>query len=361
MSSAALNTIDQSIADRRILRLAFGTALSMFISQAIDWPISFIAPIFTAFVLTLPLPAPTIKGSLVFIAILIGSILFSYIFLPFIYHAPLAGILLLALGLFYSFFITSSGGPALVGTFLVLALTLVTTIGSSNIDALMEVTIGLAKGSFGGFVCVWIACAVFPDIKIPPLKDGKQPEQKSLQPKPDRRTAFKSAIRSMAIVYPVMILLLFIDDSSGYTIIMIKVASMGQQVSGEQSRTMGKTLIDSTIWGGLGAAIAWALLKACPILPLYTLLIALAALVYGKGIFQGRGSHPKATMVQYAFVTMIVVLAPSVGSMASGDSSSDRFWVRLLYFFIIALYGWCAVNVFDAFWGENRKNVSVSG
>ena len=46
------------LAARRILRLALGTALSLWFSQAINWPLSFIAPVLTLMILSLPLPAP---------------------------------------------------------------------------------------------------------------------------------------------------------------------------------------------------------------------------------------------------------------------------------------------------------------
>ena len=56
-----------------------------------------------------------------------------------------------------------------------------------------------------------------------------------------------------------------------------------------------------------------------------------------------RGLHPKAAMWQYAFITMITVLAPTVGSMATGQTASDKFLLRLFYFTIIAGYGWLAL------------------
>ena len=48
---------DMSIASVRVLRLALGTALSMWFSQIVNWPMSFIAPVFTMLFLGLPIPA----------------------------------------------------------------------------------------------------------------------------------------------------------------------------------------------------------------------------------------------------------------------------------------------------------------
>jgi hypothetical protein len=47
-----------AIANRRVLRLAFGTALSLWISQAVGWSISYIAPVITMFLLAMPIARP---------------------------------------------------------------------------------------------------------------------------------------------------------------------------------------------------------------------------------------------------------------------------------------------------------------
>lgn len=351
MESAVKETM---ICSRRILRLALGTALSMAFSQAVDWPLSFIAPLFTALLLSMPVPRPSVKGGLVFVTILMSSVLGATELLPYVYYAPAAGVLLLALGLFFSFFITASGGPVIIGTFLTLALSLVTTIGSISIDFLIEAIKGLASGSLVGFVFVWIVHAILPDYPI----DNPQHQANVQKEKPDKIKAVASAMRSLVIVYPVMFLFLCLDTSASYTVIMIKVASMGQQASSEKSYFMGDMLLKSTFWGGLGAVCAWAVLYINPSLVMYSLLIGLACLLYGRGIFKAGGLHPQSAMWGYALITMIVVLAPTVGSMASGQSSAERFWLRLVYFFVVAFYGWFAVAAFDTF-SRSRKGENV--
>ena len=56
------------LAARRILRLALGTGLSMWVSQAVAWDLSFIAPVMTLFILALPLPALSLKMGIKFLA-----------------------------------------------------------------------------------------------------------------------------------------------------------------------------------------------------------------------------------------------------------------------------------------------------
>ena len=57
----AVASVRDNVASTRILRLAFGTALSLWISQAVGWTMSFIAPVITLFLLALPLPQPKPK------------------------------------------------------------------------------------------------------------------------------------------------------------------------------------------------------------------------------------------------------------------------------------------------------------
>jgi uncharacterized membrane protein YgaE (UPF0421/DUF939 family) len=59
-----------TIASVRILRLALGTSLSLWFSQAVGWQMSFIAPVFTLLVLGLPLPALKLKQGIGFVAVL---------------------------------------------------------------------------------------------------------------------------------------------------------------------------------------------------------------------------------------------------------------------------------------------------
>jgi len=88
---------------------------------------------------------------------------------------------------------------------------------------------------------------------------------------------------------------------------------------------------------------------------MYGLLIVLAGLLFGSRIFVCRGMHPKAGMWSYAFLTMIIVLAPALLDGQTADGAGAAFYSRLLLFIAIAFYGTIAVAVFDAFWPFKQK------
>lgn len=342
------------LAARRILRLALGVALSLGFSQAIGWQLSFIAPVLTLLILGLPLPAPGFKQGVVFIIALLAPMLGGLALLPFLEHARGVGVLLMTLALFYSFYYTAKGGAAVIGTFMTVGLTLVVTIGSVNSEILIGLIYALGINACVGIAFVWIAHALLPDLPPDPAMVARKPPVK---PKPALAEARREAFRSLLIVLPIALLFLFMSGSPSYTVIMIKVASMGQQATADTSHAMAKSLLTSTFWGGVGALIGWMLLSIWPSLLLYVLLVGLAGLVYGRGIFQGSAVHPQFSTWSYAFMTMVIILGPAVlDSPSSGGSGTAILW-RLFLFILIALYGSAAVAVFDAFWPRSQSEI----
>ena len=351
-SVATTASVLPDIASRRILRLALGTALSMGFSQIYGWPMSFIAAVFTMFVLAVPLPAPTLKSGLKFVLAMVIPAYAGMLLVPFLQQARWSGILLVILALFGSFYYTARGGSPVMGMFMTLGLTMVVTLGSVSADVMLMVINGRAVGAAAGIAFVVIAHALLPDL--PPPENAVAVKKPKPPPKPSKASARKNALRSLAVVLPLVIIFLFISTSTSYVVVMIKVASMGQQANSQVSRNMGKEQLESTLWGGIGAIIAFQIMSIWSSLLLFCLLIGLACLIYGKRIFQGAGMHPRSAMWSYALRTMIIVLTPAVTS-TEGDASS-AFYARLGLFIVIAFYGTISVAVFDTFWpGKTQR------
>lgn len=342
-------------AARRILRLALGAGLCAFVSELIAFPLSFVAPLFTIMLLGLPLPAPSVKQGIVFIVALITPLVLGLGLLPPLEHTRWAGILLLALALFFTFFFTARGGSPILGTFMTVGLTLVTTIGSVAPAVLTQLIPGLAACAAVGMLFVWVGHAILPELPPDPALAGMK---RPTPPKPDPVEARRSAMRSLAIVLPMALLFLFSSASTSYTAVMIKVSSMGQQATADKSRAMGRSLLASTFWGGLAAIICWHVLAIWPTLFMYSLLISLACLVFGLFIFAGPAFHPQASMVSYALVTLIIILGPSVLDGPTSAGAGVAFWKRLFLFVLIAVYGTVSVAVFDAFWRKRSGGLA---
>ena len=168
-----------------------------------------------------------------------------------------------------------------------------------------------------------------------------------------------ASLVEFAVVLPLVIVFLFVSSSTSNVVVMIKVASIGQQANAGASRVMGRTQMQSTLWGGLGAVIGFQVLMIWPSLLMFCLDIAIACLVYGSRIFQGPGMHPKGGMWSYALLTMIIILTPA---LTSGGDASAAFYTRMGLFILIAIYGTVAVAVFDAFWtGKKKESARLAG
>lgn len=343
------------VANRRILRLSLGTTLSLIFSQIVNWDISFLAPVFTMFLLAIPLPAPTLPKAIGLLIALVLPICVGIVLIPFLDNARWAGITLVAIGLFYSFYFTAKGGSPILGTFITVGLTLIVTIGSVSLDVVLILIEGLSLGVIFGIIFVWIAHALLPDYPPDPSMAGRKPP--AAAPPPDLVEARRSAFRSFLITFPVALALLFSSSSTAYVVVMIKVASMGQQATTDHSRTMGRSLLASTLWGGAGAIIAWQWLSIWPGIFMYGLIIAIAGLIYGRRIFSGLGMRPQGGMWSYAFLTMFILLAPAVMDSQGGSTAGAAFYSRMFLIGLVAVYGTVAVAVFDAFWKKKPPSV----
>jgi hypothetical protein len=95
LSQTATATAD--IASTRILRLALGTALALWFSQAVGWSLSYIAPIFTLLLLATPKPALPLKGGVAIVVLIMAAVYGGLLLLPMLIHQTVAGILILTL------------------------------------------------------------------------------------------------------------------------------------------------------------------------------------------------------------------------------------------------------------------------
>ena len=192
-----------ALAHLRTLRLALGTTVSLWFSQAIGWPLSFVAPVLTMFLLALPLPALKPRAGIALVLVLTGSMYVSaLLLLPAITYQPAVGILLLVLALYWTFYFTASGGSPILGTFATIGIALSTAVGSVSIDAVFALAAGLGVAASVGVVFVILAHSVLPDRLAadapPPGGAGK-----ASRGQPDPVRARWSALRSLVIVFPV--------------------------------------------------------------------------------------------------------------------------------------------------------------
>jgi hypothetical protein len=349
---AKANTFTADVASRRILRLALGTTLSMAFSQLVNWPLSFMAAIFTMFLLATPLPAPGLKSGIKFTLALVLPAYLSMLLIPLLLHTRWAGVIMVLLALYGSFYYAARGGSPVMGMFMTMGIALVVTVGSVSPEAMQLLVNSIAMSALAGIFFVMIAHALIPDLPAPqPIAPNAGTSQANAAGS-SAASAKRSAFRALMVMLPLVLVFLFSSSSTSYVAMMIKVSSMGQQANADDSRSMGREQLESTLWGGIGAVIGFQMMTLWHSLLLFCLLIAIACLVYGRRIFKGPGMHPRGGMWSYALLTMIILLTPAI---TSGNAVSGAFYTRLALFVLIAVYGSISVAVFDAFWRGNQN------
>ena len=334
------------VAARRIFRLVFVTVFALWLSQVVNWSASFITPVLLSMLLALPLPGVRLKQGLIFILALVIPIwLSTWFLLPVLTYQPMVGMLLLIAGCFWAFYYSASGGSPVLGAFLTMGLAIVAAIGSDSIDSVIAVDWALTVNAIIAIALLWLAHVLLPDK---PVEGGAK--AKPVAENPSRDEAIRSAWRSTAIVLPVIIFFLLYAGSSSYLVVMIKVASMGQQAENDDTKQVGKSLLMSTLIGGIGSVVIWNLMSIWPSLINLVLLVTLSGLIMGRKIFQGQGMCAGAGTWSYAFLTMLVIIVPAVTDGAGGDAAGAKFFDRIAMLSWATLYGVAAVYVFDAFW-----------
>jgi hypothetical protein len=349
MVAMTLATAEQ-VSTRRIFRLAFGVSLALTFSQTFNWPAAYLTGVLTLILLGVPGPAPNIKKGLGFVIVLLLPLCIgSLIFMPLFEFARWAGIILFILALFGCFYFSSSGGSPILGLLMVMGLSVIAVIGSVSIDVLLTMISSMALSAPASLLFVWLAHAFFPELPT----EQKAPPQ---VPKPSQYQAIHFAMRSLVVLLPVTIYVLFSADSTALLPVMLKVLSMAQQANSSSSGKLGIEQIQSTLLGGLAAIIAWQFMSIWPSLILYGLIIAIAGLVFASKMFKGYAMHENADMWSYAFLTMVIILTPALADGQTADGASSAFYSRLVLFIFIGMYGWLAVTVFDAFFPFKQKS-----
>ena len=105
--------------------------------------------------------------------------------------------------------------------------------------------------------------------------------------------------------------------------------------------------------------VGWQLLQIWPSLVPYGLLVAAAGLLFGRRVFADRGLLPDGATWSYAYLTMILILAPAVLDGIAGGTAGAGFVDRLWMFVAATFYGVGAVYIFDALVGDPDRRSSA--
>lgn len=312
---------------RRVFRLSFTIALSLAIAYGMGISLPYLAPLFAYFLGMKPSPPMPAKALLALIVLTFVTMGMGLLVIPILIHYPMSAILLVGLGLFASSLITIHKGNVLVGTFLTIGFTLISLTGSISFALALTIIQSLVIAITVAVLCQWLVYPFFPE--------HQNSEQVAPPAEHDNESNWL-AVRSTLIVLPAYCFAL--TNPMAYLPIMLKSVALSQQSSGIQLRIAARELLGSTFLGGCFAILYWFLLDLVTELWAFSAWMLVFSIYFISKFYQISKSYFSPSFWQNAFVTMIILLGPSVEDSANGNDVYAAFAVRLGLFFAVTIY-----------------------
>lgn len=322
---------------QRALRLAFGVACGTALGFGLALPIPFITPMLVLFILVLRNQPLGLKATLALAVVSALTTGIGLLLSPLLNHQPFAGVLLVALGLFFCFRFSLRGGNALLSNLMVIGLTMITAASTTAMALGQLVIEGLIKGILLTTLCVALSHWLFPEPAQVPAAQAA-PTNPIVQ-------ANWVALRAMLVVLPAW--LLAVINPASYMPLVMKSVSLGQQVCGVSARNAGRELLGSTLLGGALAILFWTILSIAPHLWLFFLLMLIFVLLQARRLYQLARNSLTPGFWLNTCATLIILLGQSVQDSASGKDVYSAFAVRMGLFILVTLYACAAVYLLD--------------
>ena len=331
---------------RRIFRLSFTVALALACAYAMQLPLPYLSPLFALLLFATPGPPMGVKGLFRLVLVVLVSLGVGLLLIPILLEYPFVGVLLVALGLYLSFYVTVHMGKAALGTLLTIGFTLISAAGLVSFPLATAVIHSLVAGIIVAVVCHWLVYPWFPEDL-----DAVKPAAAA---NPDADQSNWIALRATLIVLPAYLLVL--TNPSMYLAIIMKSVSLSQQSTLVDARSAGRELLGSTFLGGCFAILFWAMLGISTNLWMFFWLMLLFGVYFSSKIYQLLRSRFPASFWMNAAITMLILLGPAVEDSDNGNDVYTAFMVRMGLFVAVTLYAWFAVYALEHLRETRRRS-----
>lgn len=334
---AWLRALGQDQASVRIIRFAIGVTLAAALAYGINWPLSFLLPILTAFMLSLPLPMPTLLAGLRNMLHTLMAFGLGLIFSLFFLQYPIVYIVMLGLVLFHLYYYLNRGGSLWLTLMSIIAILLLSMLGNSHEGLATGISLGFIGTGWLTILMVWVAHLLVPDPQAAPF-----PQAQGYQPGYSLPAA-EAALKSTIAILP-LASLFFILDLTSYMLVMIFAALFILKPELAAGKEAGINSLISTLLGGVLAWLFFWLIVAVPEYHFYVALMFLTALYIGMNVFSGR---PTAKYYNSALIALLILVN---GSLGEGTVFTEKFIMRIILITLAVLYIVAALRVLDSFW-----------
>lgn len=333
---------------RRIFRLSAIPALALAVAYGLKVPLPFVAPLLAFMFAAVPGPPMGPKSLLGLLAVVCITCGVGLLLIPLLLHYQFVAILLVAVGLYFSTYLTVHMGKVLFGTFLTIGFTLISAAGTVSFSLAIMVIHSLVVGIGVAVLCQWIVYPWFPEDSPAAAKpEHKSPEDSNW-----------IALRSTVIVLPVYWLVL--TNPLAYMAIVLKAVLLGQQSSMVDAKSAGRELLGSTFLGGVFAVLFWGLLGISTNLWMFSLWMLLICLYIACKMYQLIPTRYPASFWLNVAMTMLIMLGPAVEDSAGGKDVYAAFFSRMGLFIGVTLYALLALYFLEYLRKRQHQKLAAS-
>jgi hypothetical protein len=322
---------------RRVFRLSLTAALSLACAYGLQLPLPFIAPVFAIMLTITPAPPMGLKSLLGLILIVLMTLGIGLLLIPLLLQYALTAVLLVALGLYLSFYLSLHHGKVLVGTLLTVGFTMISAAGTVNFSLATTVIQALVIGISVAIACQWLVYPWF-------AEDAAHAKPAATTPC-DAEQSHWLALRGTLIMLPTYLLAL--SNPAFYMPILMKTSSLSHQSNLTSAREAGRELLGSTFLAGCFAILFWVMLSIAANLWMFFWLMLLFSLYFSSKIYRLIESRFSAAFWSNVAITLLILLGPSVQDSDNGKDVYSAFFVRMCLFVAVTLYAWLALYVLE--------------
>jgi hypothetical protein len=255
-----------------------------------------------------------------------------------------------AVGLYFSTYLTVHKGKGLVGTLLTVGFTLIPAAGVYDFSSAVEVIKGLTLGIGLAIICQRI---VYPWLPEGPVAAT------STKPVPSSAEgASWVALRVTLIVLPPFLLALI--NPAMYLKVIMKSVALGQQGSAVNARDAGRELLGSTFLGGCLAIVFWFMLDLVTSLWMFFWWMLVFCIYIASKFYVVIATRYSPSFWQNVGVTMLILLGSAVQDSDGGQDVYAAFALRMGLFVAVTLYAWAAVYLLEQLRTRRLRRLSPS-
>ena len=309
-------TLPQLIA----IRLSVGVTLSVAISYGIAWPLSYMAPIFVAMFLMMPLPWIGWDKAFALLRRLGLGLFIGLLISEYMLQMPLACVPMYFLLFFYIFY-NDAKAPPMATLFMTLGVTMVPIIGLQATVASHMIVAYLFINMFTGLLFMWGMHLLLPNSRA---EQAAQATGKAAAPTPpEPKPVELRLVMVSTIVASTAVLLFFSLNMQQYALAMLYICMMAGTPQTNASLQVMKANSIACIIGGVAVVVAYNLLVAVPNYSFLVVLTMLFTLIFSSKVIKGD----KWSKAWGSGLTTFLVL---LGSSTTGDgSASSNVYLRI--------------------------------